>query len=85
MSVLQDQDTNTPQGQLGNLDKTEHLTKGNFCHILRFHTVVDFFLFLLLAKMLGYLWVLVGSAIYNKHNNLKECNTSWISADSHTV
>ena len=34
-----------------------------------------FFLFLLLAKMLCNLWVLVGSAIHNVHNTLKGCNT----------
>ena len=40
-------------------------------------------LFLLLAKMLSKLWVLVGSAIHNVHNTIKGCNTgtSWISAD----
>ena len=45
--------------------------------------MVDFFLFLLLAKMLCNLWVLVGSAIHNVHNTIKGCNTgtSWISAD----
>ena len=43
--------------------------------------MVDFFLFLLLAKMLCNLWVLVGSAIHNVHNTLKGCNTKWISAD----
>ena len=45
--------------------------------------MVDFFLFLLLAKMLCNLWVLVGSAIHNVHNILKGYNTctSWISAD----
>ena len=45
--------------------------------------MVDFFLFLLLAKMLCNLWVLVGSAIHNVHNAIKGCNTgtSWISAD----
>ena len=32
--------------------------------------------------MLCYLWVLVGSAIHNERNTLKECNTSWISIDS---
>ena len=43
--------------------------------------MVDFFL--LLAKMLCNLWVLVGSAIHNVHNTIKGCNTSasWISAD----
>ena len=34
-----------------------------------------FFLFLLLAKMLCNLSVLVGSAIHNVHNTLKGCNT----------
>ena len=43
--------------------------------------MVDFFLFLLLAKMLCNLWVLVGSAIHNVHNTLKGCNTKWISED----
>ena len=45
--------------------------------------MVDLFLFLLLAKMLCNLWVLVGSAIHNVHNTIKWCNTgtSWISAD----
>ena len=45
--------------------------------------MVDFFLFLLLAKMLYNLWVLVGSTIHNVHNTIKGCNTStsWISAD----
>ena len=45
--------------------------------------MVDFFLFLLLAKMLCNLWVLVGSAIHNVHNTLKGCNTGtlWISED----
>ena len=45
--------------------------------------MVDFFLFLLLAKMLCNLWVLVGSAIHNVHNTIKGCNTGtlWISAD----
>ena len=42
----------------------------------RFHTVVDFFSFLLLAKMVCNLYV--GSAIHNVHNTLKECNTSYI-------
>ena len=50
---------------------------------MRFHTVVDFFLFLLLAEIICNLWVLVGSAIHNVHNTIKGCNTgtSWISAD----
>ena len=45
--------------------------------------MVNFFFFLLLAKMLCNLWVLVGSAIHNVHNAIKGCNTgtSWISAD----
>ena len=46
--------------------------------------MVDFCLFLLLAKMLCDLWVLVSSAIHNNiHNTIKGCNTgtSWISAD----
>ena len=37
--------------------------------------MVDFFLFLLLAKMLCNLWVLVGSAIHNVQNTIKGCNT----------